>query len=1327
MAYTPPAGGSVGLSFADGYAPPTGQSTNLEFDAGFLRGRVRAAGGFDASALPVPGVRLKSRPLVTKGSDTALIPRPAVALDIPRIRPVGIDATAVAGTPEYVRWRRFLSPSSIEPLASFYSVERVRLPGGYNSPPGGSVVVNWFADPYAPPPGSSVLVEFGAVGYGYVWPGMGDQALFGLPGLVQPTGMRPAGIAPGSFGLATVQSTLNNLRVSGFDGQAFGTAALTKSATALLPGGIAASGYGTALVYNLRQYLVASGISSLVVGVSYVSGGIKAVSVSGIAPPPLGAVTVVNSKASQTAAPAGIASPVIIGPTVSPRMLYPNGIAAPGLGAVFVQRNPTPTGWDAALFGQASIEYKTKYLLPRGIAAVDLGYPIVFDPTQWVFPSSPVDVGPFGDSRVTNKSVVVKLAGLDALELSPWALVENTRRYLLLAGWDSLAAGGGAIANKTPSVAPQGFDALGKPSSTETGVGFAVRSLYLSGIASPGIGAPTLTKTPEISPSGFTGAIGLPTVWPRVRNVAAKGADSQALGSATVWFRYRYLPAQGFASDKYGSGRIDHSWRELIATGTAMSAYGTPTVDNSDRTIAPASIFEFFAANHMVGGLRFLRPVGYDAAQFGSRIIPEVQQVYPLGFSGTYGLASIRNYTQLVVPPGFLTVGKQPADRWGTANAYNLVQYISMYYDPDSGLNTPAWPQWTLIENRNHNLRATGNDLSRPGIPQIDNKAAPLFPEGIRSPDPEAFYKAGMVAYRVRRLRLDGLEPPYIPSWATVYNDAFVAAPAGISSPAAGLPKIENTRRTFERIGGFDSAVFGYPMIADRVRTLSFEPRYTIGPPVIQLPEVKLYTRYVEPRGDDLSGLGWASLSIHWTLITPRWTLQNLYGSPTVWNVTPELHTRGSASDEFGDTFVRLQWRPVQPDGALTQEFGKADIAFRDRSVTVMGLRAGAFGDKLTVVRTGAPPYSTQYITLDGEPGKDGFGIPPGDDPPRSQMGLPIMNQQVIYVKQDDVATRIGSHSVTANSVRVEPGYWELLIGDPMVSLKIRTLTVPPYDYQDADYQGKPRVTPHTIWAMTEAPEQAKRNHPTTLPLHPIDGYGRTPGAILGNVTVTNQNRRLQATGTYFTSFGASTVQLRRHYIRPTGFTSFRSGWHMVPGDQYAEQFNGVDSAVFGQAKVAPPPPVGAQTAKPLGIVPPAIDKQAVDFFNRTVKPSGFDSAALGTRKGGDTPYMWQGLRVGPLMPTIPTGLASQAVAQPWVSFRVREAKVSGFDAFLCEYQLEAFDKRLRVKRVDPPRASRSITPVGILGFSSSASDVKPGVRFIRPDGNADQYRKGAF
>lgn len=1134
------------------------------------------------------------------------------------------------------------------------------------------------------------------------------------------------GWASSAFGTPSLESRRTIAYPVGIAPAGFGTTNLTKKATALLPTGVSMQAFGTAVVFNKRQYVRPSGYQAMSLGTAFLSGGVKSVAPNGIQAMAFGAVVVVNTKANRTLAPTGVPTPGFGAASVSPRSLRPSGFAG-AVGTPQVQRNPNPVGFSTMALGTPSIEFKTKYLTPTGIEAGEFGYPRAFDPTRKLFVSSVVQAGVFGDTRIANRSFVVRVPGSDYLEIPAWHYVENNRRHLAAPGWNSAAHGTLLIANKSPSIAPPGIDSLRIGSAA---IGYSVRYITPAGINSMRLGAPSLTKTPEIAPKGFAGAMGAPTVWRRVRSLEVLGRDSQVFGGLTIWFRYRYLPMQGFAADLHGKPNVEHGRRTLLASGMQHAAYGTASVTNADRTIAPKSIFENFATGHMVGGLRFLRPVGYEATRFGSRIIPEIQQVYPLGFAGQYGLATIFNFRKVITPAG-ITTGVQPADRWGTARAWNLRQYVFMSYDPDSALNPPAWPQWTKIENRTRVIRATGQEALRIGGHQLDNKARPLYAQGIAAPATPESYKAGMVAFRVRPFRLEGIEAPYLSTWTSVHNTAAVLKPAGSVATLFGNSAIANTRRTIDRIGGFDSAWYGYPMVAERVRTLSFEGRYTIGAPVIPLPEVKLHTRYVDGIGYDASGIGWASLSIHWTLITPRWTLQNLYGTPDVRNVTPELRTRGRASDEFGNAFVRLEWRPVAPEGSLTQLFGKTGIAYRDRTLFLSGFRAGAFGDKLTVVKTGAPPYSMQTIVLDGDvvdgDKKDnGHGIPP----PVNQVPRPIINQQVVYVRQQDPATLFGNHRVTANSVRVEPGYGEYLVGEPFVALKVRRLTVAQFSDEGVFEPEKPRLSPHTIYAVMEAPEQAVRNH-SPLELHFVDGYHRQPGEIFGNAAVTLQHRvinaRFFANQWVMPGYGRPTLQLKRHYIQPTGFTTFRAGWHMVPGTQRVTQFDSSAMAAYGVAKVAHYVPPGPRTVKPAGLNAQLFGANRIDLFHRQVKPQGHYATLMGTKKSGDSPYMWQGLRVGPLMPTIPSGFQSDLHGEPWVSFRVRDVAMQGFDAFLSEYDLEAFDKRMRVTRREAARPSQQITPVGILATEFAASDVKPGVHFIRPDGNADQYRKGAF
>lgn len=1126
-----------------------------------------------------------------------------------------------------------------------------------------------------------------------------------------------------------LKHSLEYLEPTGFNAALFGVAYLANKAAPLRPTGLAAGAYGRPEVWNWRTYRAIPGFNAQTFGEHFVGGGVKQVLPGGIAAPSVTKPTVVNTTANQNVRPNGIAAPAIVGPAVSPRTLIARGFLSTGFGTHFVQRNPAPKGFYASLYGTPAIEFKTKYLTPAGIDASESGFPRVFDPTRKLFVSSVVQAGVFGDTRIANRSFVVRVPGTDYAEIPAWHYVENNRRHLAAPGWNSAAYGALLIANKSPSIAPPGIDSLRIGSAA---IGYSVRYITPAGINSMRLGAPVLTKTPEIAPKGMAGAMGIPTVWRRVRILEAKGHDSQRLGQLSIWFRYRLVSPSGGAMDRYGAGKVEHGRRTLLASGMQHATYGRPTVTNADRSIAPASIFENFASGHMVGGLRFLRPAGYEATRFGSRIIPEIQQVYPQGFAGQYGLATIFNFRKVITPAG-ITTGVQPADRWGTARAWNLRQYVFMSYDPDSALNPPAWPQWTKIENRTRVIRTSGRESLRIGDQQVDNKARPLYAQGIAAPSTPESYRAGMVAFRVRPFRLEGIEPPYLSTWASVRNTAAVLKPGGSVATLWGVPAVVNTRRTIDRIGGFDSAWYGYPMVAPRVRNLSFEGRYTIGAPLIPLPEVKLYTRYIEPAGYESFGQGWASLSIHWTIITPRWTHQDFFGWSTVRNLTPELQTGGRNAEEFGDISVRLEWRPVDPDGADMQLFGRSQIADRDRVIPIQGIRSLAFGDKLRVIRTGAPPYSEQTISLrrqseDGDE-LDGFGIAPGGTQANIQVPIPTMNQLVVYVRQPNESTLFGVAYVTANTIRVEPGYWEQLVGDHLVALKIREVIAGPFPSNQIFQPSPARVDPHTIWATTDTPQQAVTNHPGSDRFRPV-GQNRngTWNKGVGSPRISLQHRSLRQTGNNsHTSYGRPTLINTRHYIRPDGIRSYRFGWHVIPGPQSVEQFDSAFTQLFGRPSVSRPPYVGPQTITGRGFAATLWGANEIQLLDRPIYPQGYQSERMGTRLVNDRPYMWQGLRVGPHVPLVIGGYANERLGEPWVSFRVREVALQGFDAFLSEYELEAFDKRMRVTRRAAPQPSRAIAPVGILATGFAASDVKPGVHFIRPDGNADQYRKGAF
>ena len=98
-------------------------------------------------------------------------------------------------------------------------------------------------------------------------------------------------------------------------------------------------------------------------------------------------------------------------------------------------------------------------------------------------------------------------------------------------------------------------------------------------------------------------------------------------------------------------------------------------------------------------------------------------------------------------------------------------------------------------------------------------------------------------------------------------------------------------------------------------------------------------------------------------------------------------------------------------------------------------------------------------------------------------------------------------------------------------------------------------------------------------------------------------------------------------------------------------------------------------------------------------------------------------------MPTIPDGYdANEFGEDTWVSHWVREVFPQGDDHQLVnEYDIMYFQQRMRVTRTEMPRPASSHALEGFDTLRTGTPDVRPGVYFIRPDGNSDQYYKGGL
>lgn len=1163
---------------------------------------------------------------------------------------------------------------------------------------------------------------------------------FGTGKLIFSQFAQPIGLSAPTIPTPKINNLTSYIRTAGFNASAFSNnTQIVNFHKNVNLSGFNTSLYGRPIIYNLRQYLLVPGRSMGIYGTAYVQGGVKEVRGSGFNSAVLPQPKVINTRADQyvdLGSPSrGIAPPTIDRPNVSPRILYPMGILPGEFGTAWVQRNPSPKGFTNDLYGTAWVSHSPRHITPSKVDAFQPGYPKIFDPTQRIYHAGSPHIpgGIFGDIAIRNARRLILVTGSDQALYGDWSNVFSNLTKVLVQSFDAAVFGNNTIWNKTPSVIPGAWD------SNDFGqalIADRIRRVNARGIDWPEsqrFGKHVFSKPPEINLRGFSPMVfGQPFISNKVRTIFAGASNHLRMGSdLVVWFRYRYvgLESKGIYSQAFASPKIEHGVRYLLAKGSDFSAIGRPTTWFRIRSITVTGIGNTFSSNHRVGGTQFVKPSGYVASLFGERIVPENQGLYGTGFNaqGFTENHRIELHTRWVRATGFLTFGIQTSDRYGTAYIWNKRQYIQHNYDSGDGLNPGSFGQWTMIANRNRKINVSGFDASRYGYTLIDNKARPLLQSGKN----HSIIGTAMVADRVRYLKPEGIEAPYLSSWGRIFNTAFVISPGGSKHDQWGNPSVINTRREYRWIGAFESMQFGNPMIAFRIRKLSIESRYSIAPIYMPLPKVDLYIRYIDPPGPDLSAFGGPSLHIKWNTFTPRWTHRELFGDPSVRNLTPELRQRGNNSEEFGHAGVKLYKQYLSIDGYGSELLGKTIISYRDRSMSITGRNYMAFGLH-KVVKTGAPPYSLQQITLDW----DGEGPRPDDysgkgiEPPERQVSVPTLKTNVIF-NEGFVATRFGNHHAQSNGILLESGIQEFSIGNHFVGLKNRTIQVPTLGDLLEIEETRPRVSPHTIYAVMEAPAQAIKNHPSSR-LHFVnsDGGNRQPGEVFGWVTVTNRHRTIRPSGSALNqAVSEPRVQLRKRYIKPQPFNSFRMGWHYCSdgSPQNIGQYDSSDMQSFGKTFVVSPY-YGPQNIRAGGLNANLFGVNRIEPLHRIVRASGTNMLVMGAGRSGDTPYKPQGLWVGEPKPTIPKGFNAEVFGDTRISLRVRDVTTVGFDSFISEMDISNFKGRMKVTLVKKPVViePKEIKPESFGLTTYGTPDIRLKTHYIRPDGNSDQYRKGA-
>lgn len=854
-------------------------------------------------------------------------------------------------------------------------------------------------------------------------------------------------------------------------------------------------------------------------------------------------------------------------------------------------------------------------------------------------------------------------------------------------------------------------------------------------------------KTKHLRPKGFDTALFLaPFIINKNQAIKTGNLSTLQFGRTAIKLNTQFVRPKAINSG-FGTPWLSHFIRHLEPKGDDNLRLGRLWISHHTRFIRTNGIGKRerdFATNHHIGGTQTLAPVGLNATQWLTRIIPKKQTVgISKGIAGEFGKATIDNHTHYLSPKGFGNNDDSAAAvRFGKLGIFNKTQTIRQYFIQRSGL-TPQildpldltgqsdFGKWTAIVKRNKTIKAFGVNNAKFGYHQIDNKAAPILPTSIVGD-----IGTPMIAYRVRKIATSSIEMPYFSYWHIIRNVARVLKPASIGTMALGKLSVKSNLQIIKQIFPFENIDIGKPMIADRVRTIDIEWRYSIHPPTISSPNIDNHTRYITSKGfDGTDGykrkFGRAELIERFNILKTHGREHDKFGAEVIIkNLTPELRIFGHNSNEFGKTQIRTQWRKVYPFGHQMNGVGKPIIKDRKQSIRVGGFNANGFGWHF--VKKGiAPPYSIQHIELRvfDRQGKevDGFGI--GVD--YYQVARPSISTNVLMPTGFD-SQKIGEHLVTANSIIIDSGIFDHTVPKPIIWLRRKFVRPRGIDAYVGHYKiGKPQLSPYTIYAPNSenATAQARTNHPLKSYTPPMNML------IFGRVWISNQHR---AIAPYRSgdkqSFGRPIIINKAQVIAPKGLKGGYFGWHILPFvPQTIEQFNKKDAptmTAFGSHQIGFTNE-GQKQIHLKGFDGLYFGRHKIDHFHRNVHPSPFVATKMGQSKWYDTPFMWQGLRIGKRVLGSYGGLDSSIFGATWISNNLREVIATGFDSFVSETDIRHFKGRLVIKRVGKAsiqgKEAQGIETVSIHPNSLPTSNIKNKAQHIRPDGNSEQFRKGAW
>ena len=868
-----------------------------------------------------------------------------------------------------------------------------------------------------------------------------------------------------------------------------------------------------------------------------------------------------------------------------------------------------PTGWDDSAFGTAQLN---RTVVLTGFAA-----------------------GAIGTLSIYNN---VQIASLQGYGLGPesYGTAQLNRTLPLSAGWDSSAFGlpqindiqvgagfssnayGTASVKGQNTVSPSGYsdeafgtDSIAHAASTQTAApsGFsdeAFGTAYLSRtlpIGSHGI-APGSFGTTEID---YTQHIVAPAGWltgVQVAGVEATRFGFAGYGTGFIDYGVRSRTPAGIPPGAFGTTKVTFSTQTVDQAGNSIRpvGFGTAFISYAVRYLYPAGITHGAFGRHLVDFTPIVcSPSGWDDTVFGATTVHDnTQDVNHLGMKDeAFGLPFVALNPQPVAPLGIQDFNTSPA------LVYNLKQIIYPYFDPLSSETEHVVDPYVLttIENRNRSIGPEGF-IGRIGTHSIANAAVPLAPEGD---DMISWGPATFIDFAIRSFTVpDPLDPivGQFGQWTVVWKYPELH-PTGWNDASYGTPSIINLNRNLPTQGFGDGTVGGGATFIDyAIRSL----RVPLGPEGFYgMPDVQNHTRYISPNGFTPTFVfGGPEVQIHWNIIYGHGipSAEVVSNEARIWRSTPEIDPASYDLSLYGNTAIHNQFEYKAVQGFTNTFWGRTDISYRTKYLSPPGINAIRWGPLTKIYNDTPDPPGQQYILPTGFAGTIGDAV--------------VRRNEIDCAGFDD--THWGMPNVILMGAEVRKFGGETFGQTALIGPQYVTVPSTPPVPQVDDVFGGVRIDPFTIWCTNDFPPGDPSGNPGAAWREVDFDVDQRQSLLLwdlfGPVHVTNQFRNLYPQGWDDAHLGSVSIDTRPQYIAPEGIAPKRI---LGPGLNYPQTIDlgtfsdGIPSEEgFGAAVVdwAPPYTKYIRCTEFLAQVGP-VKAQSVDYFNRTISPSGWDSSLV--------------------------------------------------------------------------------------------------------------------